>query len=160
MVALEPSGLVRGYGEGVGVGLREHVVAVDLGEYLSGDLFRNTVAPGAFQESPPVHGDQSLVVGSCEGAAHLVGFRRRHARHVLDELDDLLLPYDDPVAPLKGASFQRMVVIPLRAVSVPFHELGDGATLYADTGTDEGDLISEVEEVARSQALRHLQLGR
>ena len=33
-----------------------------------------------------------------------------------------------------------------------------GAALYADAGPDEGDLVGEVEEVARLQTLRHLQL--
>ena len=88
------------------------------------------------------------LLGRGEGAAHLVGLRRGHAGDVLDELHDLLLPYDDPVAPLQGAGFQRVVVVPLRPVPVALDELGDGAALDADAGPDEGDLVGEVEEVA------------
>ena len=129
VIALEPRGLVCGDCKGVGVGLREHVVAVDLRENLPGGLLRDAVASRALKEPIPMHGDEVLVVGSGEGAAHFVGLCRGHACHVLDELDDLLLPDDDPVATLQGAGLQQMVVLPLRPVAVALDELRHCAAL-------------------------------
>ena len=43
VVPLEPGGLVGGDSEGVGVGLREHVLAIDLGEDFEGHVLRNAV---------------------------------------------------------------------------------------------------------------------
>ena len=88
-------------------------------------------------------------MGRSEGSSYLVGFRCRHARHVLDELDDLFLPDDDAAAALQGAGFQGVVVLPLRAVPVSVDELRHRAALHTDSGANEGDLIGEVEEAAR-----------
>ena len=100
VVALQPGRLVCGDCEGVGVGLGEHVVAVDLGEYPLGHIPGNTPALRPFQEPLPVHSDEVLAVGSGEGPPYLIGLGSREPRHVHDELDHLLLPDDDAVAPL------------------------------------------------------------
>ena len=158
-MALEPGGLVGGDGEGVGVGFGEHVVPVDLAEDLRRRILRDAVRRGALEEAPAVHLDQVLGVGLGEGPPDLVGLGGGHARDVHDELDDLLLPDDDPVAPFEGALFQGVVVLPRRAVPVTLDELGDGAALHADAGPDEGDLVGEVEKVAGAQPPRQLELG-
>ena len=96
-----------------------------------------------------MHGYQMVGVGSCKGPPYLVGFRGRHARHVLDELDDLLLPDDDAAAAFQSAGLQRVVVLPLGPVPVAVDELRHRASLHADSGANEGDLVGEVEEAAR-----------
>ena len=88
----------------MGVGLGEHVMAVDLFEYLLGDVLGNTVGECALQEPTPVHGYEVVVVGSGEGAAYLVGLRGLHARHVGYQLHHLLLPYDDTAASFQGSA--------------------------------------------------------
>ena len=87
-------------------------------------------------------------MGLAKALAHLVGFSCGHAGHILDELHDLLLPHDYPVAALQSAPLQRVVVLPLRPMPVALYELGHGAALNADAGPDESDLVREVEEVA------------
>ena len=160
VVALQPGRLVRGDGEGVGVGLREHVVAVDLGEYLPGGLFGDAVPGRSLPEPLPVHGDQVLVVGTCERPADLVGLGGGHPGHVHEQLDHLLLPDDDAIPPLQRPLLQGMVVLEGDAVPVALHESAHRAALNADAGPDEGDLVGEVEEVAGAEALPHLELGR
>ena len=114
---------------------------------------------GSLDELLAVHGDEVVAVGASKGAAHLVGLRRGHAGHVLDELHHLLLPYYDAATPLQGALLQGMVVLPLCAVPVPLHELGDGAALDSHAGADEGHLIGQVQQIAGAEPLGHLQLG-
>ena len=53
-----------------------------------------------------------------------------------------------------------MVVVPGCAAPVALHELGDGAALHADAGTDEGNLVGQVQERARAEPLGHLELCR
>ena len=53
MVALEPGGLVGRDGEGVRVGLGEHVVPIDLGEYPLRHILWNAVALSPFQGTAP-----------------------------------------------------------------------------------------------------------
>ena len=122
-------------------------------------LFGDTVPGRALPEPLPVHGDQVLVVGTCEGPAHLVGLGGGHPPYVHEQLDDLLLPDDDAVPPLQRALLQRVVVVPGDAVPVALHEPAHRAALDADAGPDEGDLVGEVEEVAGAEALPHLELG-
>ena len=82
------------------MGLREHVVPVDLGEYLPCSLLCDAFRLSSFQESLPVHSDEVVAVGPGEGPPYLVGLGGREPRNVHDELDHLLLPHDDAVAPL------------------------------------------------------------
>ena len=108
VVTFQPGGLVGGNGEGVGVALGEHVLAVDLGE----DLFRRCHPARhcyccPIQKTPLVHGDEVGVVGLGEGPAYLVSLGGSHARHVHDELHHLFLPDDDAAAPLQGPLLQR-----------------------------------------------------
>ena len=123
----------------LGVGLGEHVVAVDLLEYLLRNPFGNPVAPSALQEPPPVLGDEVLAVVSGEGPPDLVGLGGGHPRHVHDELDHLLLPDDDAAAPLKSPPLQRIVVLPGDPAPVPLHELGHGAALTLPNGLQPAD---------------------
>ena len=112
MVSLQPCSLVGGDGEGVGVGLGEHVVTVDLGEYLFSHIPGNTSDLRPFQEPLPVHGDEVLAVGPCECPAHLIGLGSREPRNVHDELHHLLLPHDDAITPLQSPFLQGVVVLP------------------------------------------------
>ncbi len=137
VVTLEPGGLVGGDRERVRVRLREHVAAVDLGEDALSRVRRDAVRLRPFEEPLAMHLDQALAVLTREGAAHLVGLGRRHAGHVHDQLHDLFLPDDDPVAPLQRALLQRMVVLPLGPVAVAVDELRDGTALRAHTGPDQ-----------------------
>ena len=98
-------------------------------------------------------------MGPGEGPPDLIGLGGGHPRHVHDELDHLLLPDDDAVAPLQSTPLQRMVVLPGCTAAVPLHKLGDGAALDADAGTDEGHLIGQVQEGAGPEALPHFELG-
>ena len=140
--------------------LGEHVVPVDLAEYLLADFRGHAALARLFQKAPAVRGDEVAVVGLGEGAADFVGLGGAHARHVHDELHHLLLPHDDAVAALQGALLQRVVVVPRGAVAVALDEVGHRAALGADAGADEGDLVGQVQQVARAQALAHLELGR
>ena len=45
-------------------------------------------------------------------------------------------------------------------MAVALHELGHGAALDADAGTDEGHLVRQVQETPGPEALAHLELGR
>ena len=142
-MALEPRRLVCGDGEGVGVGLGEHVVAVDLGEDPPRGLLGDAVPQGPLKEPPPVQGDEVLVARLGEGTPDLVGLGGGHPRHVHDELDHLLLPDDDAIASLQGTPLQRVVVLPGRPMPVALHELGHRAALDADAGADEGHLVGQ-----------------
>ena len=82
VIALEPGSLVGGDGKGVGVGLGEHVAAVNLGEYLCGNLLRDPVLQGPFQEPLPVGDDQVLTVRPGKGPPDLIGLAGGHPRHV------------------------------------------------------------------------------
>ena len=158
-MALQPCSLVGGDGEGVRVGLGEHVAPIDLGEDPLRHILRNAVALSPFQEPLPVPGDKVVAVRPGEGPPHLIGLRSREPRHVHDELHHLLLPHDDAVAPLQSPFLQRMVVFPGNAVPVPLHEPGHGAALDADAGPDEGHLVGQVQERTGTEALPHLELG-
>ena len=142
MVALEPGGLVCGDGEGVRVGLGEHVVAVDLLEYLPSNLFRNSLLLSALPEPLPVHGEEVLAVGPGEGPPDLVGLGGRHPRHVHDELGHLLLPDDDAAAPLKSSPLQRVVVLPGGPMPVPLHELASVVDGIVYVGSLNGHLFA------------------
>ena len=101
-----------------------------------------------------------LAVGSGEGASRLVRLRRAHASHIHQQLHHLLLPHDDAAAAREGAFLQRVVVVPLHAVTVAVDELRDGAALHTHAGAYQRDLVCEVAQAARAQALRYLELRR
>ena len=60
----------------------------------------------------------------------------------------------------RARSLQGVVVVPLRPVPVPLHELGDCAALDSHAGPDEGHLVGQVQQIAGAEPLGHLQLGR
>ena len=159
VVALQPGGLVGGDGEGVGVRLGEHVVAVDLGEDRARRFLGHALAPRPLQEALPLHLDQVLALGASEGAPQFVRLGGGHPRHVHHELHHLLLPDDDAAAPRQGALLQRMVVRPLHPVPVAVDELRDGAALHPHPGPDKRHLVGQVEQVPGAEALGDLELG-
>ncbi len=53
-----------------------------------------------------------------------------------------------------------MVILPFGSMPVSFHELRNRAPLHADPGADQGNLVGEIEQIARAQTLPHLQLRR
>ena len=139
--------------------LGEHVVPVDLAKNLLADFRGHAALPRLFQKALAVRGDEVPVVRLGEGAADFIGLGGAHARHVHDE-HHLLLPHDDAVAALQGALLQRVVIVPRGAVAVALDEVGHRTALGADAGADEGDLVGQVQQVARPQALAHLELRR
>ena len=106
-----------------------------------------------------MQGDEVLVARLGEGTPDLVGLGGGHARHVHDELDHLLLPDDDAVAPLQGAPLQGVVVLPGRPMPVALHELRHRAALDTDARADERHLVGKVQQGAGAEALPHLELG-
>ena len=104
------------------MGLREHILPVQLGEDAAGGVIRLAPALRSFPEPLPVSLQQVRVVGAGEGAAQLVGLGGGEAGHVHYQLHHLLPPYDDAAAPLQGAFLQRVVVVPGGAVAVALHE--------------------------------------
>ena len=62
-MAFEPCRLVGGDREGVGVGLGEHIVTVDLVEDPVGNISGDAIGERPLQEPAPVHGYQWSLLG-------------------------------------------------------------------------------------------------
>ena len=143
----------------MGVRLRQHVVAVDLGEDCSGRVLGHAPAARPRQEALPLPGDELGALRPGEGPPQRIRLRRTHAGHVHDQLDHLFLPGNDALGALDGARLQRVVVAPGGAVPVAGDELGDGAALHAHAGPDESHLVGQVLQAAGAQAPGDLELG-
>ena len=125
VVVLEPGHVVGRYPEGEGVGLGEHVLAVELLEDPLRGLWRYATIHGPLEEPLPVLLDEALVVLAREGPPELVGLGGGEARHVHGHLVHLVLEQDYAQGPLQGPALQGMVVLPVCALGVAPDELGD-----------------------------------
>ena len=159
IVVLEPGHVVSGHAKGEGVGLGEHVVAVELLEYLLGHVFRDAQIHRPLPEFFPVESNEVLVVSPDKGPAELVGFHGAEAGHVHGHLVYLVLEQDDPQGALQRSPLQGMVIVPGHALATPLDELGD-PVVYPNAGPDRPHLISHVGEVQGFDPGDGLHLGR
>ena len=116
VMTLEPRRLVGRYAKGMGVGLGEHVVAVDLFEDLLGNvLSRHAVGEGSSPGTSRLcMATRWSLLGRAKARRISSASEVAHPGHVGYELHHLLLPDDDPAAPFQGPALQRVVVVPLQ----------------------------------------------
>ena len=158
VVILEPGHVVGGCAKGKGMGLREHVVTVELFEDPLCCIFRNAQLSRAIPKLLPVVADHEFIVAPPKGPAHLVSLQSCEAGHVHGYLVHLVLEQDYSQGPLQSPLLQRMVIVPGDTLRAALDELGD-TVVHSHTGTHRTHLVGHVSQVPGLDARHGLHLS-
>ena len=158
VVILEPGHVVGGCAKGKGMGLREHVVTVELFEDPLCCIFRNAQLGGPVPELRPIVANHEFIVAPPKGPAHLVSLQSCEAGHVDGYLVHLVLEQDYSQGPLQGPLLQRMVIVPGDTLRAALDELGD-TVVHSHTGTHRTHLVGHISQVLGFDARHGLHLS-
>ena len=110
VIVFQPGCLVGRHPEGEGVGLREHVLPVELDKDTLRRRLVNALSRRPGHELPAVLFDELRVVLPPEGAAQAVGLAGSEPGHVDGQLVYLVLEQDDPQCALQRPGLLRAIV--------------------------------------------------